>query len=68
MKLMICLTHDLKTLEMGDSERQQIFPHDNQHIITSKDRDSDVKDQQILKNIWKPRNITWGISLSRGRY
>ena len=28
---MICLTHDLKTLEMGDSERQQIFPHDNQH-------------------------------------
>ena len=51
MKLMIWLTHDLKTLEMGDSERQQIFPHDNQHIITSKGRDSDVKDQQILKNI-----------------
>lgn len=51
MKLMIWLTHDLKTLEMGDSERQQIFPHDNQHIITSKGRDSDVKDQQILENI-----------------
>ena len=68
MKLMIWLTHDLKTLEMGASERQQIFPHDNQHIITSKGRDSDVKDQQILKNIWKPRTITWGISLSRGRY
>ena len=28
---------------MGDSERQQIFPHDNQHIITSKGRDSDVE-------------------------
>lgn len=36
---------------MGASERQQLFPHDNQHIITSKGRDSDVKNQKILKNI-----------------